>query len=251
MTPGNEILGRSTLAQSPSVLSLDNVVSGYDQLKVLKGVSFDVAAGEFVTVVGPNGHGKSTLLKTISGLVPLRGGAIRINGNAITGQPHSIAALGVAHVPQGDMLFPEMSVLENLLIGAYLVPGKAEIARRLDEVFTLLPKLADRRGQIASTLSGGERRMVGIGRGLMMGGTIMLIDEPSLGLAPLIIEQIYGVISELSKAGRTILLVEENPARVADLADRLHLLDDGEIIWSGPPAELLARDELLATYLGG
>jgi branched-chain amino acid transport system ATP-binding protein len=239
-----------TIAKPP-VLSLRNVASGYKELKVLKGVSFDVAAGEFVTVVGPNGHGKSTLLKTISGLVPLTDGSIAINGQSIVGKPHAVAALGVAHVPQGDMLFAEMSVIENLLMGAYLAPGKAEIDRRLQEVFTLLPKLADRRHQIASTLSGGERRMAGIGRGLMMGGAILLIDEPSLGLAPLIIEQIYGVISELSKAGRTILLVEENPARVADLADRLHLLDDGEIIWSGPPADLLARDELLATYLGG
>jgi branched-chain amino acid transport system ATP-binding protein len=240
-----------TLSEKPPVLSLSNIVSGYRELTVLKGISFDVAAGAFVTVVGPNGHGKSTLLKTISGLVPLKQGSIGINGSPAPGQPHAIAALGVAHVPQGDMLFPEMSVVENLLMGAYLAPSKIEIDRRLDEVYTLLPKLADRRHQIASSLSGGERRMAGIGRGLMMGGEILLIDEPSLGLAPLVIEQVYGVIAELSRSGRTILLVEENPARVADLADHLHLLDDGEIVWSGPPAELLARDELLATYLGG
>jgi branched-chain amino acid transport system ATP-binding protein len=238
-------------AAKPPLLRLANVVSGYSELKVLKGISFDVATGDFITVVGPNGHGKSTLLKTISGLVPLTSGAISINGGPTLAKPHAIAALGIAHVPQGDMLFPEMSVLENLLMGAYLAPSKAEIDRRLDEVYTLLPKLSDRRNQIASSLSGGERRMVGIGRGLMMGGQILLIDEPSLGLAPLIIEQIYGVIAELSKSGRTILLVEENPARVADLANHLHLLDDGAIVWSGPPAELLARDELLTTYLGG
>jgi branched-chain amino acid transport system ATP-binding protein len=233
------------------VLSLKNVVSGYRELTVLRGVSFDVRPGEFITVVGPNGHGKSTLLKTISGLVPLSGGSIAIDGRPSPEKPYEVAALGIAHVPQGDMLFPEMSVLENLLMGAYLVSSNAEIKRRLDEVYGLLPKLADRRNQIASSLSGGERRMAGIGRGLMMGGHILLIDEPSLGLAPLIIEQIYGVIAQLSKSGRTILLVEENPARVADLADHLHLLDDGEIVWSGRPAELLARDELLATYLGG
>jgi branched-chain amino acid transport system ATP-binding protein len=238
-------------AAKPPLLRLVNVVSGYKELDVLKGISFDIAAGDFVTVVGPNGHGKSTLLKTISGLVPLTSGTISINGGPTLAKPHAVAALGIAHVPQGDMLFPEMSVLENLLMGAYLAPSKAEIDRRLDEVFTLLPKLSDRRNQVASSLSGGERRMVGIGRGLMMGGQILLIDEPSLGLAPLIIEQIYGVIAELSKSGRTILLVEENPARVADLANHLHLLDDGVIVWSGPPAELLARDELLATYLGG
>jgi branched-chain amino acid transport system ATP-binding protein len=238
-------------AAKPPLLRLTDVVSGYRELEVIKGISFDIAAGDFVTVVGPNGHGKSTLLKTISGLVPLSSGTISINGGPTLAKPHAIAALGIAHVPQGDMLFPEMTVSENLLMGAYLAPSKVEIDRRLDEVHTLLPKLADRRNQIASSLSGGERRMVGIGRGLMMGGQIMLIDEPSLGLAPLIIEQIYGVIAELSKSGRTILLVEENPARVADLANHLHLLDDGVIVWSGPPAELLARDELLATYLGG
>lgn len=238
-------------APKPPVLSLTNVVSGYRELDVLRGISFDVAAGDFVTVVGPNGHGKSTLLKTISGLVPLKSGTIRVNGSPAPAKPEAIAGLGVAHVPQGDMLFPEMSVLENLLMGAYLTRDKSLIDQRLNEVYALLPKLADRRHQVASSLSGGERRMVGIGRGLMMGGEILLIDEPSLGLAPLIIEQIYGVIAELSKSGRTILLVEENPARVADLANHLHLLDDGVIVWSGPPAELLARDELLATYLGG
>jgi len=236
---------------SVPVLDLSQIVSGYDVINVLKGVSLTVGRGELVAVVGPNGHGKSTLLKTISGLVPLRSGEIRIDGGTMAGAPHLVAASGVAHVPQGDMLFAQMTVLENLLMGAYLAPDRAEMQRRLDEVYALLPKLADRRGQIASTLSGGERRMVGIGRGLMMGGRILLIDEPSLGLAPLIIEQVYGVIADLCKSGRTILLVEENPARLEGLADWVHLLDDGEIVWSGKPADLMARDELLATYLGG
>ncbi len=235
---------------SVPVLDLSQIVSGYDVINVLKGVSLTVGRGELVAVVGPNGHGKSTLLKTISGLVPLRSGEIRIDGGTMAGAPHLVAASGVAHVPQGDMLFAQMTVLENLLMGAYLAPDRAEMQRRLDEVYALLPKLADRRGQIASTLSGGERRMVGIGRGLMMGGRILLIDEPSLGLAPLIIEQVYGVIADLCKSGRTILLVEENPARLEGLADRVHLLDDGEIVWSGKPADLMARDELLTTYLG-
>ena len=232
-------------------LDIDGAVSGYDGPNVLKGLSFKVATGELVAVVGPNGHGKTTLLKTISGLLRLRAGAIAVCGQAIGTRPHEIVKLGVAHVPQGDLLFPEMTVAENLLMGAYLERDGAVIRRRLEEIYELLPKLAERRKQLASTLSGGERRMVGIGRGLMMGGRILMLDEPSLGLAPLIIEQIYAVIGALRRSGRTILLVEENPARVVDLADRLHLIDDGEIVWSGPPAELMEREELLATYLGG
>jgi branched-chain amino acid transport system ATP-binding protein len=233
-------------------LVLTGITSGYAGPAVLSDVSLTVGRGQLITVVGPNGHGKTTLLKTISGLVRLRGGSIDLEGQPLAGlAPDVIAARGVAHVPQGDLLFPQMSVEENLLMGAYSERAKSVIAERLEEVFVRLPKLAERRKQIASTLSGGERRMVGIGRGLMMGGRVLLIDEPSLGLAPLIIEQIYLVIADLKASGRSILLVEENPARVVDLADSIHLLDNGAIVWSGPPAELMARDELLATYLGG
>ncbi|ULK96762.1 ABC transporter ATP-binding protein [Bradyrhizobium sp. I71] len=233
-------------------LVVDGLVTGYDGRNVLTGVSLSVDPGELVTVVGPNGHGKSTLLRAISGLLPVRKGSISLNGRVISGQPaHRVASSGVIHVPQGDLLFAGMSVLENLLMGAYLDSDQAAVARRLEGVFTLLPKLAERQTQIAASLSGGERRMVGIGRGLMMNGSVMLIDEPSLGLAPIIIEQIYEVIARLKASGRTILLVEENPARVADIADRIHLLDNGAFVWSGEPAVLLQRDELLATYLGG
>jgi branched-chain amino acid transport system ATP-binding protein len=234
-----------------AVLELKDVRSGYEGMEVLRGLSLTVAAGEIVTVVGPNGHGKSTLLRTISGLVRLRAGEMLLDGMPLAAEAHVNAARGIAHVPQGDMLFPAMTVHENLLMGAYLLGDKAELARRLDEVHALLPRLAERRNQIVSSLSGGERRMVGLGRGLMMGARILLIDEPSLGLAPLVIEQIYEVIATLGGDGRTILLVEENPARVADFADRLYLLDNGEFVWSGPPAELLASDALISAYLGG
>ncbi|KJC48705.1 leucine/isoleucine/valine transporter ATP-binding subunit [Bradyrhizobium sp. LTSP885] len=242
------------MAEAPDTpcLAVNGLVTGYDARNVLTGVSLSLKSGELVTVVGPNGHGKSTLLRAISGLLPVRKGSVSLNGNVISGLPaHRVAANGVIHVPQGDLLFAGMSVLENLLMGAYLDSDRAAVTRRLDEVFTLLPKLAERQTQIAASLSGGERRMVGIGRGLMMKGTVMLIDEPSLGLAPIIIEQIYDVITRLKASGRTILLVEENPARVADIADRIHLLDNGAFVWSGEPAVLLERDELLATYLGG
>lgn len=242
------------MAESTSspCMVVNGLVTGYDARNVLNGVSLSLNSGELVTVVGPNGHGKTTLLRAISGLLPVRKGSVSLNGRTISGLPaHRVAANGVIHVPQGDLLFAGMSVLENLMMGAYLDSDRAAVARRLDEVFTLLPKLAERRMQFAASLSGGERRMVGIGRGLMMKGTVMLIDEPSLGLAPIVIEQIYEVIVRLKANGRTILLVEENPARVADIADRIHLLDNGAFVWSGEPAVLLQRDELLATYLGG
>lgn len=236
----------------PAALALTDLVAGYAGPPVLDGVSLEVRAGELVTVVGPNGHGKTTLLKAISGLLRPRRGAIALGGASIAGLPPDvIAARGVAHVPQGDMLFPQMTVEENLRMGAYVERSAATVAARLDEVYARLPKLAERRRQVASTLSGGERRMAGIGRGLMMGGRVMLIDEPSLGLAPLIIEQIYAVIAAIKASGRSILLVEENPARVTDIADRIHLLDNGAFVWSGPPADFMARDELFSTYLGG
>lgn len=233
-------------------LAVTDLRAGYDGPDVLHGVTLDVPVGKIVTVVGPNGHGKSTLLRAISGLARRRGGTVRVKGIEVQARkPHQIAAAGIVHVPQGDLLFPEMTVFENLLMGAYTEGDRSVIAGRLDKVYALLPRLAQRHAQIVSSLSGGERRMVGIGRGLMADGEVMMIDEPSLGLAPLVIEQIYEVIGALRAAGRTILLVEENPARVADLSDTMHLLDDGRIVWSGAPAELLERDELLSTYLGG
>ena len=155
------------------------------------------------------------------------------------------------HVPQGDLLFPDMTVLENLRMGAYLPAAAKQERQRLEEVFTLLPKLRERRGQVASTLSGGERRMVGIGRGLMAGGSILMLDEPSLGLAPIVIDQIYAVIASLRASGRTIVIVEENATRIAEIADRLHLLDNGRFAWAGSGPELMSSPEILSAYLGG
>lgn len=233
------------------VLQLTNVFSGYDDTNVIKDVTFSVSRGSIVTIVGPNGHGKSTLLKTISGLVSVRSGNITLNGKPLSRQAFSIARQGVCHVPQGDLLFPDMTVLENLKMGAHGKDRSVSLAADFEEVFEYLPKLAERRNQLASTLSGGERRMVGIGRGMMMKDEIVLLDEPSLGLAPLVIDQIYEVIGKLVAAGRTILLVEENPMRVELIAQEIHLLDDGHLTWSGTHPELLQRGNLLNTYLGG
>lgn len=236
---------------SEPMLRLDGLHAGYQGQDVLRGLSLSIDDGNLVAIVGPNGHGKSTLLRTISGLIHPTAGAITLGGRSIERlRADEIVAAGIIQVPQGDLLFPEMTVLENLMMGAYLPAAAARASERLEEVFALLPKLAERRHQVASTLSGGERRMCGIGRGLMAEGRLLLLDEPSLGLAPIIIDQIYEVVMALKRSGRTILLVEENAARVADKADHIHLLDHGTFVWSGGGAELMARPEILSTYLG-
>ncbi len=233
------------------LLALEAVSAGYHSRNVLEGISLDVFEGELVAVIGPNGHGKSTLLRTISGLIIPRGGSIRLAGRDLGGRPpHAIVEAGIVHVPQGDLLFPDMTVIENLQMGAYLPDATRQMDRRLDEVFALLPKLAERQRQTASTLSGGERRMCGIGRGLMSGGRILMLDEPSLGLAPIVIDQIFQLIDRLKTSGRTIILVEENAARAADQADRIHLLDNGRFVWTGDGPELMNTTGLLETYLG-
>lgn len=234
-----------------AVLSLSGIACGYGANQVLRGISLDIAEGSLTAIIGPNGHGKTTLLRAISGLVPLTAGTMHFAGQSIgRKRPDEIVAAGVVHVPQGDLLFPEMTVLDNLQMGAYLPEAAKQMRSRLEEVFALLPKLKERRGQIASTLSGGERRMVGIGRGLMAGGKLLMLDEPSLGLAPIVIDQIYEVVWQLTRTGRTILLVEENAARVADKAAQVALLDNGQFAWTGAGAELMARPKILETYLG-
>jgi branched-chain amino acid transport system ATP-binding protein len=235
-----------------SLLEIDSLEAGYGAQAVLHGLNLTVGEGSFAALVGPNGHGKSTTLRAISGLLQARAGSIRFAGSKIDRlRPDQIVAAGIVHVPQGDMLFPELTVIENLRLGAYLPKAAAESRTRLDEVFALLPKLRERQDQVASTLSGGERRMVGIGRGLMAGGRLLMLDEPSLGLAPIVIDQIYDVVQHLAASGRTILVVEENAMRIAEMADRMHLMDNGRIAWDGLGQEFLSRPEILSAYLGG
>lgn len=233
------------------LLDIDKVSAGYAGRVVLDAITLPVKKGQLTGIIGPNGHGKTTLLKAISGLVPVTSGEIRLGGTRIDRlRPDQVVARGVIHVPQGDLLFPAMTVHENLLMGAYGKRGERSVSERLDVIFDLLPKLKERRNQTAGTLSGGERRMCGIGRGLMAGGEVLMLDEPSLGLAPIVIEQIYEVIFNLRREGRTILLVEENAQRIAEHADMIHLLDNGRISWSGPGAEFTARPEIIEAYLG-
>jgi len=234
-----------------ALLEVRNVTAGYHGRSVLRSITLSVEEGQVVGIIGPNGHGKTTLLYCISGLLPLTQGDIRFAGQPIKGKPiEKIVAAGVVHIPQGDMIFPEMTIRENLLMGAYLPTASAKAMERLDAVHRLFPVLLERRNQVASTLSGGERRMLGIGRGLMTGGRILLIDEPSLGLAPIVIEQIYQALASLKAEGHTILIVEENASRAFRLADRLYLLDHGEFVWQGNPEDLKMHRGILETYLG-
>lgn len=232
-------------------LTLNGVKAGYADRIVLQSADLAVGKSELTAIIGPNGHGKSTLLKAISGIVRVSAGEISLAGTRIDGfRPDQIVERGVIHVPQGDLLFAGLTIHENLLMGAYRTREASAIAERLERVFALLPKLKDRRNQVAGTLSGGERRMCGIGRGLMAGGDILMLDEPSLGLAPIVIDQIYEVIFDLRRAGLTILIVEENAQRIMEEADRIHLLDNGRFAWVGKGRELMARPEIIEAYLG-
>ncbi len=232
-------------------LELDGLTAGYHGQPVLRDLSLHVDDGGAVGIIGPNGHGKTTLLRAISSLIPIMGGDIRLDGTSIKGlRADKVVQRGVVHIPQGDLIFTDLTVLKNLTMGAYLAP-KSEIGQRLKGVFEIFPRLEERQSQTASTLSGGERRMLALGRGLMSAGRIMLIDEPSLGLAPIVVDQIYDVIRDLKAEGRTILIVEENISRIVDFADYVYLVDHGEFVWEGEPDELMRHEKILETYLGG
>lgn len=234
-----------------ALLSVKNLTSGYRYLRVLHDISFDIAGAGITAIIGPNGHGKSTLLRTLSGLTPTWAGEIVFDGKPLPQGAPARAQAGLVLVPQGDQLFTGMTVEENLMMGSYTRQDSIGIRKTLSFVYDLFPKLHDRRRQRANSLSGGERRMVGIGRGLMAQGKLMMIDEPSLGLAPLIIEQIYAALGKLAAEGRSIMVVEENPSRVANVASAFHLVDGGHFVWSGSAEDLRRSQGIIKTYLGG
>ena len=233
------------------MLKVTDLQAGYAGSEVLHSLSMQVGDGESVVVLGPNGHGKTTLLRTISGLIRSTAGTVEFDGQVISGKRASdIVASGIIHIPQGDLPFPELTVMENLLLGAYRPEAWRERKQKLEEVFELFPDLKERPKQLARSLSGGERRMLALGRGLMSKAKLLMIDEPSLGLAPFLIENVYEAIRNIRKTGLSILLVDENADHIAGLADRVYLLEAGALINEGPADEMLRDQALLAAYLG-
>jgi branched-chain amino acid transport system ATP-binding protein len=235
------------------MLEIESVSSSYGTISVLHELCLSVAEGEIVTLLGANGAGKSTTLRTISGLLAPDGGRITFDGEDLTGRPPAaIARRRIAHVPEGRQVFPGLSVRDNLMLGASnRRAGSAEIAEDLDRVLTTFPALRALLERPGWGLSGGEQQMLAIGRGMMARPRLLLLDEPSLGLAPIIVRQMFDVIGELKRAGTTILLVEQNAFQALRVADRGYVLDGGRLVLSGPAAELLGSEQLQAAYLGG
>lgn len=234
-----------------ALLSVSDINVYYGAIHAIKGVSFEVNEGEVVTLIGANGAGKSTTLKTISGLLHPKTGGVEFQEKSLLGiKPHKIVEMGLAHVPEGRRVFLQMSVEENLEMGAYTRPG-SEVDPGLEKVYAQFPRLKERRKQTAGTLSGGEQQMLAMGRALMSSPRLLMLDEPSMGLAPILVDQIFDIIQSLHKAGTTILLVEQNAQMALSVADRGYVLETGKIVTSGTGAELLNDESVKKAYLGG
>lgn len=234
---------------SETILSIKDLKVNYGGIEAVKGISFDVPKGDIVTLIGANGAGKSSTLRAIAGLVKPRSGAISFEGDEITGKdPTQIVKRGVTLVPEGRRIFPDLTVLENLRVGAYL--RSDDISADIEWVYDLFPRLKERSWQAGGTLSGGEQQMLAVGRALMSRPKLMMMDEPSLGLAPLIVRDIFNIIKEINKQGVTILLIEQNANMALQTAHTGYVLETGSIILSGTGAELLANDAVKAAYLG-
>jgi branched-chain amino acid transport system ATP-binding protein len=234
------------------MLKVNDINVFYGNIQALKGVSLEVKEGEIVTLIGANGAGKSTLLKTLSGLLKPKQGTIEYLGSSIAGkQAQSIVKAGISHVPEGRRVFANMTVEENLELGAYLRKDKDGIAKDLQRVFELFPRLLERRKQQSGTLSGGEQQMLAMGRAIMAKPKLLLLDEPSMGLAPLMVKTIFSIVKEINKEGTTILLVEQNAHMALSVADRAYVIETGRVVLSGTAKELKETEQVKAAYLGG
>jgi branched-chain amino acid transport system ATP-binding protein len=233
------------------MLSLAAVSAGYGSMRALFDVSLDVTRGEAVGVIGPNGAGKTTLMRVISGLIPLRGGAMVLEGRSVGGlTAHRMVEQGIAHVPENRRLFPRLTVEDNLRIGAFIPQARAHFAEQLQRIYQLFPRLKDRREQLAGTLSGGEQQMCAIGRAMMSRPKLLLMDEPSAGLAPLVVAQVFEFVHRIRAEGLTVLIVEQNVQQVLDVVDRAYLLEVGCIKLSGTSAELKGNNFIRKSYMG-
>jgi branched-chain amino acid transport system ATP-binding protein len=233
------------------MLSLATVSAGYGSFQALFGVSLEVSRGEAVGVIGPNGAGKTTLMRVISGILPMRQGVMTLEGHSIGGMPaHRVVEQGIAHVPENRRLFPRLSVEENLRVGAFIPSARARFSERLDWVYDLFPRLKDRRKQLAGTMSGGEQQMCAIARALMSKPKVLLMDEPSAGLAPLVVAQVFELVRKIRAEGLTVLIVEQNVQQVLEVVDRAYLLEVGAIRLSGTATELKGNSFIREAYMG-
>ena len=233
------------------MLNVDNISAGYGKVEVLRNISFNVGAGEVVTIIGANGAGKSTTLKTLCGVIAARQGTISFDGQAIAGkESHQIVDMGMTMIPEGRQLFPFLTVHENLLMGAFRREARSTLDKRMEEVLELFPRVRERLKQHAGSLSGGEQQMVAIARGMMAAPKLLIFDEPSLGLSPLLVGQMFDVIRTVAQQGVTVLLVEQNVFQTLKLADRGYVLENGAIVLTGSGAELLASPHVRKAYLG-
>lgn len=233
-----------------SMLSVRDLHVSYGGIKALRGVSLDVEEGEIVTIIGANGAGKSTLLNTISGFLKPVSGSVSFKGEAVGRNPTRIVKAGVCHVPEGRLIFANLTVEDNLRLGAYLRKDRKKIAADLERVWVLFPRLLERRKQLSGTLSGGEQQMLAMGRALMTDGDFVLLDEPSLGLAPLLVKTVFEIVLEFRGLGKTILLVEQNAFKALKVADRAYVLEQGKIVKFGPSRDIAADPAVKAAYLG-
>jgi branched-chain amino acid transport system ATP-binding protein len=234
------------------MLKINNIDVGYGDVQVLYEVSLDINDGELVAVIGANGAGKTTLLRAISGVLRSTCGSIEFEGQEISNrQPDKIVADGIVHIPEGRLLFPNMSVRENLLMGAYLAKSAEIKKERMQSVYEMFPKMKERKSQLAGTLSGGEQQMLAIGRGLMAGPRLLMLDEPSLGLAPLLVQQVFDLAQQINRDfGVTVLLVEQNVRKSCEISNRVFVLENGRVVMSGPGEEMLENEHVREAYLG-
>ncbi|CAM5779427.1 ABC transporter ATP-binding protein [Castellaniella caeni] len=234
------------------MLKVTNLCAGYGKTQVLDKVSFDVQAGEVVTLIGANGAGKTTMLKAICGIIPVTQGVVEFEGVDLANRnAFDVVAAGITMIPEGRQLFPGFTVRDNLLMGSYKPAARAQAARRMAEVLEIFPRVQERLNQLAGSLSGGEQQMVAIARGLMAGPRLLIFDEPSVGLSPLLVQQMFDIIERITASGMTVLLVEQNVFQTLKLADRGYVLENGTIVLEGTGAELLGNPHIKKAYLGG